>query len=519
MKKFSIIVLAFFSIILGCKEPPEEGPNITGGGNGDTGSLVATMEFAGMNKALMAPAFGVTQADVASITLAVSWDDGSKEPVSCIKAKTTPAKWKCEVLKLPVDKLLKLAASAKNIGGDEIYKGGGEVTLAAGETKQVSLLMSPVCPPDSCPPPCAPIIKLIAAPASLTVGYSGVIDIQVLDCDGDNVSVKFTSSLGGSFDPDSGNVKPAAGSPASLSTKFTAGSESGMDSITITVEDGTGLSSSRTIEIDIKKAGNIDGNVNLPPDITAIKGDTSGAKTTFTATVTDEDGDPNTISYSWFIDDTAAGSTESITVDTPEVGAEIKVTVTDGGGASRSYSIIWGDNGAPKDTTIIKTWDMGKEYSKTSNPNGVWSYGWRTEPTGDGFALSSYIYQNTFWLRGYGIWSPSIQPGPLLWSSNNVDGFPVVRWTCPANGNYKIETTFTGADSRGDDDLVWVVIGGTPVFSGEVHGYGNSTSYNNTTVLQAGDYVDFVVKWDDRVSYYDGSWIRLSGIISEVSST
>jgi hypothetical protein len=159
------------------------------------------------------------------------------------------------------------------------------------------------------------------------------------------------------------------------------------------------------------------------------------------------------------------------------------------------------------------TWKMSDSWSTTSNPNGAWSYGYRTSASGENFGLLTYMLNGTFWLRGWGIWSPSIQADPLVHSGFG-NAYAVVRWTCPETGYYKIESAFTGWDSRGVDILVWVVTGGQPVFSGEVHGYLNSAPYTNTIALQKDAYLDFIVAWDTRVPSYDGGWTYITGIIS-----
>jgi hypothetical protein len=161
-------------------------------------------------------------------------------------------------------------------------------------------------------------------------------------------------------------------------------------------------------------------------------------------------------------------------------------------------------------------WNLSASFSSRSNPNGVWSYGRRWSPEGYTFQLLPYLLNGTHWIPAYGVWSPSIQGGPLVWADNNAQGYPVVRWTCPAAGTYKIECAFVGADSRGDDLLVWVVANGTPIFSGEIHGYGNSAPCTNTVSLQQNAVIDFVVKWDNRVAYRDANWTRITGTISSV---
>ena len=116
-----------------------------------------------------------------------------------------------------------------------------------------------------------------------------------------------------------------------------------------------------------------------------------------------------------------------------------------------------------------QTWNAGAQWSTTRNPNGAWSYGRRWSQNGDGFDLCSYMYGGTFWLLCSTCWAPSIQAGPDLWANDNANGYPVVRWTCPRTGTYTIASTFVAADGRGNNNLVWIVVGG-------LHQYSQATS-------------------------------------------
>lgn len=151
------------------------------------------------------------------------------------------------------------------------------------------------------------------------------------------------------------------------------------------------------------------------------------------------------------------------------------------------------------------SWDASEEYSGSNNPNGVWSYGRRWSASGDGYDLmTSHEWgggSGTFWLLCGTCWAPSIQSGPDLWASQNGSGYPVVRWTCPKSGYYHIASRFVGADSRGVDTFAYVVIGGSPVFSGRVQGYGNVAPFTTNAIhLTQGAYVDMVVAWAGGVA-------------------
>ena len=113
--------------------------------------------------------------------------------------------------------------------------------------------------------------------------------------------------------------------------------------------------------------------------------------------------------------------------------------------------------------------------------------------------------------------APSIQAGPDLWADNNANGYPVVRWTCPRTGTYALASYFVGADSRGNNNLVWIVIGGSPVFSGQIQAYLGAVGYTNTLNLQNGAYIDFVVAWNGDTPYAY-NWTVVNATITSVSN-
>ena len=164
-----------------------------------------------------------------------------------------------------------------------------------------------------------------------------------------------------------------------------------------------------------------------------------------------------------------------------------------------------------------QTWNASTQWSTTRNPNGAWSYGRRWSQNGDGFDLCSYMYGGTFWLLCGTCWAPSIQAGPDLWANNNANGYPVVRWTCPRTGTYTLVSSFVAADGRGNNNLVWIVVGGSPIFSGHIQAYPGTAGYTNTLYLQNGAYIDFVVAWNGGTPA-DYNWTVVHATITSVSN-
>lgn len=162
------------------------------------------------------------------------------------------------------------------------------------------------------------------------------------------------------------------------------------------------------------------------------------------------------------------------------------------------------------------SWNASSDYSNTSNPNGVWSYGRKSIVNGQGFDVMTVRWGDSGWYLGNaGHGGPSIQSGPLLWAKDNSNGKPAVRWRCSTTGTYRIEGRFTGADSRGVDSRVYVVMGGTNAFSGRVRANQQAVPFVIESVrIDAGATIDFVLEWGGDVNS-EYSWTDLDATISD----
>jgi hypothetical protein len=156
---------------------------------------------------------------------------------------------------------------------------------------------------------------------------------------------------------------------------------------------------------------------------------------------------------------------------------------------------------------------VGKDFSTTNNPNGVWSYGSETT-LGGALTLFTSIVDN----NGVEIWNnPSLQDGAgyngtasaaascpscsipagdaMLGPGSDLS-YSLFRFTAPVAGAFDIEASFFGADFQGPTTTdVHVVLNGVPLFSDAVNGYGptSTKSYSGIQTLAIGDTVDFVV--------------------------
>lgn len=166
-------------------------------------------------------------------------------------------------------------------------------------------------------------------------------------------------------------------------------------------------------------------------------------------------------------------------------------------------------------TLFEKVWDMTADYSGQSNPNGVWSYGRKWSPDNKGFDLLTVKWGATGWYMGnWGHGGPSIQSGPGLWAKNNSNGLPVVRWTCPEDGEYQLAGRFIGGDSRGVDVTAYVALNDSVIFSSIISANGETRQFQVPRIrLNKNDRFDFLIRWNGNI-YYEYSWTAVRGTIS-----
>lgn len=162
-------------------------------------------------------------------------------------------------------------------------------------------------------------------------------------------------------------------------------------------------------------------------------------------------------------------------------------------------------------------WDASDDYSINYNPNGVWSYCRKWSVEGTAADVMTVRWGGSGWYLGnVGHGGPSIQSGPILWAKNNSNGYPAARWRAPKRGIFSVGGRFRGADSRGVDSYVYVVVNGTIVFAGRVQGYQQAVAFAlGPMSMDAGALVDFVVVWAGGV-YSEYSWTGLDALITSL---
>ena len=177
------------------------------------------------------------------------------------------------------------------------------------------------------------------------------------------------------------------------------------------------------------------------------------------------------------------------------------------------------------------TWDITTDYSSVNNPNGVWEYGRKFTVESNAFDLMLFRWDSTgtvpsggigWYMGNWGHGAPGMLDGngttvgPRLWAKDNSNGMAVVRWTSPQAGSYSVDALFTGADSRGVDNFVYVAVNDSMVFSDRVSFNLDTAGYSVGNIsLQAGDHVDFMIAWAGGVNSEYG-WTEVEGTISAV---
>jgi hypothetical protein len=163
--------------------------------------------------------------------------------------------------------------------------------------------------------------------------------------------------------------------------------------------------------------------------------------------------------------------------------------------------------------STAQTYNPATGFSATSNPNGVWRYGYS-------LTLGSPLILHTNRLNSFGvdIWrtaialgvpaafhnptanaiglgTPVIDAGGLALHPGPQNQYGILRFTAPLAGDYRISGSWYGQDITGTTTDVHILANGVQVFAGAVNGFGPGTgpSFNTTASLGEGGYLDFAV--------------------------
>jgi hypothetical protein len=182
-------------------------------------------------------------------------------------------------------------------------------------------------------------------------------------------------------------------------------------------------------------------------------------------------------------------------------------------------------------------YDAAGDFSLSSNPNGVWSYGWSTN-LGSAFQLDTT--NTTAWASGpLSGWldgrtsdfyplvlhngttgvvtsgSTVYQPGQLAEHPGANDQYCIVRWTAPYSGTFSIAATFTGLSAIGDSVDVHILHTGSSIFNSGVYGSPSPASYSGALSVNLGDTIDFAVGFGTDGNYGEDT-TALSAMINSI---
>jgi hypothetical protein len=191
------------------------------------------------------------------------------------------------------------------------------------------------------------------------------------------------------------------------------------------------------------------------------------------------------------------------------------------------------------------TFNAAADFSTTSNPNGVWSYG-TTGPTLTGpFTLFSTTNFNLGGANGWNGWVGTetafggsfplvsknttsmtltppntvllpgemiVHPGPDP-AFGGDSAYAVVRFTAPTAGIFSLDTVFEGRSPTdqgfpaGTTTDVHILLNGVALFNGEVNGFGPASdqSFESSLDLHVGDRLDFAVGVGSNGSFLNDS--------------
>ena len=176
-----------------------------------------------------------------------------------------------------------------------------------------------------------------------------------------------------------------------------------------------------------------------------------------------------------------------------------------------------------------QTYDAAAQFSATSNPNGVWSYGFDTGTLDSGFSL--YGDHVTF-ANGLQAWdivagdNPSVIFNPtaspitlndttwpaltLALHPGSAGQFSKLRFTVPTTGLFSIDTSFFGDSTAPATTDVYVLRNGNPLFSSFVNlnGLGNQTNYSAVIAASQNDVIDFAVGRGNATHLSDTTGLR-----------
>jgi hypothetical protein len=203
-------------------------------------------------------------------------------------------------------------------------------------------------------------------------------------------------------------------------------------------------------------------------------------------------------------------------------------------------------DGSLPDAAVIAEFDLGGDFSSTTESSGVWRYGYTTGTTLalDQFALDTYsvdVAPIHFWHPGSdaGAYYPyvaagggaattdasggwAVRPGEIALEASNTGQYSVVEFVAPQSGTYTIEADYAAIHFHLSTTDAHVRRGELPLFDADLDGYGGdpsfhaitgnnpTASYQGTLALQANEIVSFALGMGkDGTNFNDTTGLRV----------
>jgi hypothetical protein len=161
-----------------------------------------------------------------------------------------------------------------------------------------------------------------------------------------------------------------------------------------------------------------------------------------------------------------------------------------------------------------QSWDTVDDWSTVYNPNGVWSYGRTWDVNVSSFDIANIRWDYGWYMGNWGHGGPSFLDAAQMWAKDNSNGYPVIRWTAPDTGLYQLIGSFSGADSRGVDNWVYVTVNNVVQFQDRISSPSDSASFSfNNLNLNQGDTIDFMLTYAGGV-YSEYGWTLADATIA-----
>src|SRR5690349_10694321 len=155
-----------------------------------------------------------------------------------------------------------------------------------------------------------------------------------------------------------------------------------------------------------------------------------------------------------------------------------------------------------------QTWNAARDFAGQQNPNGQWSYGWRTSATGALTVFPTYqatistlpgrdawqdlnvnaamgVYHNTIGVTG------DIPTDMLLLQPGSASQLAAVEWVAPAAMSIHVQGIFQTLDSNAAQVNVVSSVSGVR-FSGTVNSTTRTSAFGLFLTVAAGEKLDFV---------------------------